>query len=119
MVKVTAGEWALNGPIHLKSNINLFLEENSILTFSSNPTDYLPVVKGRYEGTEIMNFSPMVYMPDCINVAITGKGTIQKNGEPNGWYDFKKEMLEEKDCIKCLKIMLKLKIEFLEILMII
>ncbi|MCK4635619.1 MAG: glycoside hydrolase family 28 protein [Candidatus Moranbacteria bacterium] len=95
-VKVPVGEWLLNGPIHFKSNINLFLEEGSIITFSSEPTDYIPVVKTRYEGMELMNFSLMIYIPDCVNVAITGKGIIQKNNNPNGWNDFKEKETEAK-----------------------
>lgn len=91
MVKIPAGEWLFNGPIHLKSNINLSLDEGSVVTFSSNPMDYLPVVKTRYEGIELMNFSPMIYVADCENVAITGKGTIQKVVEPNGWDGYKKK----------------------------
>lgn len=96
IVKVPAGEWLINGPIHLKSDINLFLEKGSIITFSSEPTDYLPVVKTRYEGLELMNFSPMVYMSNCINVAITGEGVIQKVNSPNGWIEFKKNETEAK-----------------------
>ena len=40
-VVVPAGIW-LTGPIHFKSNVNLYLEENAILNFTDNPSDYLP-----------------------------------------------------------------------------
>jgi hypothetical protein len=43
-VVVPAGEW-LTGPIHLKSNVNLYLAKDSVLTFSGDPQDYLPAVQ--------------------------------------------------------------------------
>lgn len=87
-VKVPAGKWKVGGPIHLKSNINLYLEEGAVISFSTNPEDFLPVVKTRYTGLELYNYSPMIYAPDCENIAITGKGTIRGISEPNGWQDF-------------------------------
>ena len=42
-VVVPAGEW-FTGPIHLKSHVNLFLEEGAVSDFSDNPNDYLPAV---------------------------------------------------------------------------
>ena len=41
---VPPGIYFIKGPIHLKSNINLHLQEGSKLTFSIEPTDYLPIV---------------------------------------------------------------------------
>ena len=38
-VVVPAGTW-LTGPIHFKSNVNLYLEENAVLNFTDNPSDY-------------------------------------------------------------------------------
>lgn len=89
-VNVPAGKWKIGGPIHLKSNINLHLEEGAIISFSSNPDDFLPVVKTRYTGLELYNYSPMIYAPDCENIAITGKGTIQgiDKSEPSDWKGF-------------------------------
>ena len=55
-VVVPEGNWLVNGPIHLRSNVNLHLSANSTVLFSTNPTDYLPVVFTRFEGTELMNF---------------------------------------------------------------
>lgn len=50
-VVVPAGTW-LTGPIHFKSNVNLYLEENAILSFTDNPEDYLPAVMTSWEGME-------------------------------------------------------------------
>lgn len=74
-VVVPAGEW-LTGPVHLKSNVNLYLEEGAVLRFSDNPADYLPAVMTSWEGLECYNYSPLVYAFECENVAITGKGVL-------------------------------------------
>ena len=48
-VVVPAGEW-VTGAVHLKSNVNLYLEKGSTLRFSTDPAAYLPVVQTRWEG---------------------------------------------------------------------
>ncbi|MEN6625415.1 MAG: glycoside hydrolase family 28 protein [Candidatus Sumerlaeia bacterium] len=80
-VVVPAGRYQINGPIHLKSNVNLHLAEGAYIRFSSNPADYLPVVLTRWEGTELFNYSPLVYAYQATNVAITGAGTLDGNGK--------------------------------------
>ena len=75
-VVVPAGTW-LTGPVHFKSNINLCLEENAVLSFTDNPEDYLPAVMTSWEGLECYNYSPLLYAFECENVAISGKGTLQ------------------------------------------
>jgi polygalacturonase len=74
-VVVPAGEW-LTGAIHLKSNVNLHLEEGAVLRFTDNPQDYLPAVQSSWEGLECFNYSPLVYAFECDNIAITGKGML-------------------------------------------
>ena len=61
-VQVPAGIYWLEGPLHLKSNINLQLEEGSILRFSADLDDFLPVVYTRWEGTRLFNYSPFIYV---------------------------------------------------------
>jgi polygalacturonase len=73
----------LTGPIHLKSNVNLHVEKGATILFSTNREEYLPVVFVRYEGTEIMNYSPLVYAFEQTNIAITGEGTL--NGQGSAW----------------------------------
>ncbi len=75
-VVVPSGAW-LTGPIHLKSNVNLYLEEGAELIFTDNPSDYLPAVKTSWEGLECYNYSPLIYAFGCQNIAITGKGTLR------------------------------------------
>ncbi len=75
------GVWFSKGPIHLKSRIDLHLEEGATLLFSPDPADYLPVVKTRWEGTEVMSYSPLIYAADVEDVAITGPGLIDGNAQ--------------------------------------
>ena len=80
-VVVPKGVYWLEGPIHFKSNVNLYLSEGSILRFSAKPDDFLPLVYTRWEGTELFNYSPFIYANNCTNIAITGSGTIDGNAK--------------------------------------
>ena len=75
-IVVGSGIYLVNGPIHLKSNINLHLQEGSRLIFSGNPQHYLPVVLTSWEGTRLYNYSPFIYAYAQKNIAITGTGEI-------------------------------------------
>ena len=75
-VVVSAGEHFSDGPLRLRSNVELHLEEGARLVFSDDPAKYLPAVPTSWEGVECLNYSPLVYAYGCTNVAITGKGTI-------------------------------------------
>jgi polygalacturonase len=83
---VPAGRW-VTGPIHLASNVHLHVSEGAELSFSQDFADYLPVVFSRWEGLELMNYSPLVYAKDCENVAITGKGKLDGRGQ--AWWPWK------------------------------
>lgn len=77
----------LTGAIHLKSNVNLHISEGATLLFSTDKLKYLPVVQTRFEGMECMNYSPFIYAYKQENIAITGKGTIDGQGEV--WWPWK------------------------------
>ncbi len=87
-VVVPKGEFS-TGPIHLLSNVNLHLEEGCTLVFSTNPKDYLPAVFTRWEGMEMMGYSPLVYAYQQENIAITGKGTLNGQADENTWWPWK------------------------------
>jgi polygalacturonase len=87
-VAVSAGIF-LTGPIHLKSNVDLDLSPGATLRFSTDPESYLPVVFTRYEGTEVMNYSPFVYALGQENIAITGAGTLDGQASKSVWYSWK------------------------------
>ncbi len=80
-----AGKY-LTGPIHLKSNITIFIDAGAELHFSDNFDDYLPMVKSRYEGVDVTSFSPLFYAYKAENIAIRGRGIIDGHGKK--WWDF-------------------------------
>ena len=84
-VIVPAGDY-LTGPIYLKSNVNLHLEKGSRLLFSTAPKDYLPVVHTRWEGVELMNYSPLIYAYKEKNIAITGEGILDGQASKKNWW---------------------------------
>jgi polygalacturonase len=88
-VIIPAGDWLVRGPIHLRSNVNLHLEEGATIRFSTEPHDYLPAVLTRFEGNELMNYSPLLYAFEQKNIAITGKGTFDGQAGPAHWWPWK------------------------------
>jgi len=84
-VVVPAGSY-LTGAIYLKSNVNLHLERDAVLTFSRDPAKYLPVVFSRWEGVELMNYSPFIYAFEQENIAITGAGTLDGQSGKDSWW---------------------------------
>ena len=83
-VIVPAGTWT-TGPITLKSNVNLCLEEGAHLLFAFD-TKLFPIVKTRWEGMDLMNYQPCIYAYGEKNIAITGRGTIDGNGSNETWW---------------------------------
>lgn len=83
---VPAGVWP-TGPIHLKSGVELHLEEGAELRFSTRYADYLPVVFQQRGGVRCYNYSPPIYACDCEDVAVTGKGML--NGQGQAWWPWK------------------------------
>ena len=87
-VVVPPGEFE-TGPIHLLSNVNLHVSPGATIRFSNDPARYLPVVLTRWEGVELMNYSPLVYAHGQENVAITGGGTLDGQAGPEHWWPWK------------------------------
>ena len=85
---IPAGEY-YTGPIHLKSNINLHLEEGAILHFYNEPERYKPYVLTRWEGMELMGYSPLIYAYKQRNIAVTGKGILEGGGNNEHWWPWK------------------------------
>ena len=84
-VVVPAGDY-LTGAIHLKSNVNLEVQDRATIKFSQNPKDYLPAVFTRWEGVELYNYSPFIYALDQQNIAITGTGTLDGQSNNESWW---------------------------------
>lgn len=87
-VIVPAGKY-LTGPIHLKSNINLHIDKDCRILFSTNPEHYLPAVFTRWEGVELMGYSPLIYAYKEKNVAVTGAGTLDGQANRTTWWPWK------------------------------
>lgn len=77
------------GPIHLRSNVELHVVRNGTIAFDRNPAKYLPQVLTRFEGVEVMNYSPFIYALDQENIGITGEGTLDGQSACNSWWDWK------------------------------
>jgi polygalacturonase len=83
-VVVPAGVF-LTGAIHLKSNVNLHVSKDAVIKFSTDAKDYLPIVHTRWEGMELMHYSPLIYAYEQTNIAITGEGTLDGQGKAMFW----------------------------------
>lgn len=86
-IVVPKGLWLSEGPVVLRSNIELHLSDGARLLFGDRAEHYLPAVLTRWEGTELYGYSPLIYARDVHDVAITGSGTIDGNAESEffGW----------------------------------
>src|SRR5690554_448408 len=78
-VYVPAGTY-LTGPVHLKSNITLYLEAGARVVFAGEQKDYT-VVFSRWEGVEQKTYSPMIFGEKVENVTITGRGVLDGRGD--------------------------------------
>ncbi len=91
VVQVPSGLW-LTGPIVLKSNVNLNLAVGATLLFTKDKTQY-PLVKANWEGYDQMRNQSPISAENATNIAITGKGIVDGNGD--GWRMVKKDKLTE------------------------
>ncbi|MGM9785739.1 MAG: glycoside hydrolase family 28 protein [Candidatus Cryptobacteroides sp.] len=86
---VPKGVW-LSGPVILKDNIDLHIEKDAVLLFSTD-RDLYPIVETVFEGLDTKRCMPPVYAEGARNIAITGGGTIDGNGD--SWRQVKKSKM--------------------------
>ena len=91
VVLVPSGLW-LTGPVVLKSNVNLHLASGATLLFTKDFDQY-PLVQGSWEGIPQMRNQSPISATGASNIAITGKGIIDGNGD--AWRMVKKDKLNE------------------------
>jgi polygalacturonase len=84
-VVVPSGTFS-TGAIHLKSRVNLYVTSDATIKFSTDVEKYLPVVFTRWEGVELMNYSPFIYAFEQENIAITGSGTLDGQSGIEHWW---------------------------------
>ncbi|BFM09309.1 glycoside hydrolase family 28 protein [Halioxenophilus aromaticivorans] len=77
------------GPVHLKSNVELHVAKGAELSFYTDPSRYLPAVFTRWEGMEMMGYSPLVYAYGQDNIALTGGGILNGNADADTWWPWK------------------------------
>jgi polygalacturonase len=78
-VIVPRGVW-LTGPMTLKSNLNLHLEDGALIIFSEDFDDY-PLVKTSFEGLNTVRCISPINANNVENIAITGNGIIDGSGD--------------------------------------
>jgi polygalacturonase len=108
-VLIPSGHWLCNGPIRLLSNVNLHLEKNTFLFFGNNPRDYAKdgdydcgpngkLTLSRWEGNDLLNFSPLIYAYQQHNIALTGEdwtsiidgqGGVNFENDTDCWWSWK------------------------------
>lgn len=91
VVLVPQGLW-LTGPLTLKNRINLHLAVGATLLFTENFNEY-PLVATNWEGLPQMRNQSPVSATGAVNIAITGKGIIDGNGD--AWRMVKRDKLNE------------------------
>ena len=83
-VVVPAGDWN-TGAITLLSNVNLVVSKGAHLLFSAD-THLYPLVETRWEGMDLMNYSPLIYAFRQVNVAVTGEGILDGQASRTAWW---------------------------------
>ncbi len=88
-VVVPEGVW-YTGPIVLKDHIELHVSQNAIVVFSNDKTLY-PLVETTFEGLDTWRCQSPLSARGAKNVALTGKGVLDGNGD--AWRAVKQDKL--------------------------
>ena len=86
-VYIPAGDF-MTGSLRLHSNMELYLEKDAILHGTTNVEDYMPKIKSRFEGIEMMCYAALLNMGELDskagynvnNIRISGEGTVCGGG---------------------------------------
>jgi polygalacturonase len=93
VVVVPQGLW-VTGPVVLRSHVNLYVSRAAILQFTADHDQY-PIVEGNWEGHPAAKCQSPLSGSDLEDVAITGTGIIDGNGD--GWRWVRKDSLTERE----------------------
>ena len=86
---VPQGIW-LTGPVTLKDNIDLHVEEDAVLLFSDDRSLY-PIVETVFEGLDTKRCIAPLNAVGARNISVTGGGTIDGNGD--SWRQVKRSKM--------------------------
>ncbi|OQP61246.1 glycoside hydrolase [Niastella vici] len=93
VVYIPQGIW-LTGPIVLQSNVNLHVSRAALLQFTGDKSQY-KLIETNFEGRKAVRNQPPISGTNLENVAITGEGIIDGNGDV--WRSVKKDKLTESE----------------------
>ena len=99
-IVVIPNGYYLSGPIELKSDVNLHLENNAFLQFTKSKEEY-PLIWTEYEGIKRIRAVSPISAKNQKNIAITGSGIIDGAGDL--WRGIKQFKLTKKEWERCLK----------------
>ena len=95
----------MTGALNIHSNTEIYIEKGGVLKGTAELSDYMPKIKSRFEGTEMMCYRSLINMGKldraggyfCENVILRGGGTIHGGGEAlaNNIIEFETERLRE------------------------
>ncbi len=70
----------LTGPIELKDNVHLVLDQNAFVKFTKSKEEY-PLIWTEYEGEKRIRATSPITADHCQNIAITGYGILDGSGD--------------------------------------
>ncbi|MGC5411884.1 glycoside hydrolase family 28 protein, partial [Streptomyces sp. DT225] len=76
----------LTGPVRLRSQVELHLEEGATLRFVQEPARYLPPVLTRFQGVECYGYAPFIHAHDERDIAVTGSGVLDGQADEEHWW---------------------------------
>ena len=100
----------LTGALFLHSHMSVYLEEGAVLQGTTEPDDYLPRIRNRFEGIEQETYAALLNLGRmdrnggvaCEDVLIHGHGTIAGGGRPLAEECIRRETVRLKPVLEAL-----------------
>ena len=88
---VPAGIW-FTGPIGLQSHIELYVDKDAVIVFSTDQ-DLYPIVDTNFEGLDVRRCLSPIHAEGATDIAITGGGIIDGSGD--AWREVKRRKVSD------------------------